>query len=146
MQKVLLAIVALVVGIMLITTILVDTVNEAATDDYAENFNVSTGAGVTDTTETLSDPSYYDDLTGLSATSDNDNDTPVVMSYDEDTYDVVVDGLQASASRILTINYVKEAHQEFTGFTAFLRMTPFILFIGLFVAGLWALFTHVRSR
>jgi hypothetical protein len=146
MQKVILAVVALVVGILLITTILVDTVNDAATDDYAENFNVSTGVGVTNTTEELSYSHYYGDLTDLSATSDNGNDTPVVMSYDGDTYDVVVDGLEASASRILTINYVIEAHQEFTGFSAILRMVPFILLIGLFVAALWALFSSVRNR
>lgn len=146
MQRIFLVIVAFVVGILLITGVLVDQVTDAATDTYAENFNVSTGAGVTNTTETLSGPSYYDDTTGLSATSDNENDTPVVMSYDEDTYDVVVDGLEASASRILTINYMREAHQEFTGFSAFLRMSPFILLVGLFVGGIWALFSLVRNR
>lgn len=146
MQRVILAIVGFVVGILLITGVLVNQVTETATDTYAENFNVSTGAGVTNTTETLSYPSYYDDLTGLSATSDNENDTPVVMSYNEDTYDVVVDGLEASASRILTINYMMEAHQEFTGFSTILRMSPFILLIGLFVGGIWALFSLARNK
>ena len=140
------AIVGLVVGVLLITTILVDTVNDAATDTYSENYNVSTGAGVTNTTETLSYAHWYEDLTSLSATSDNESDSPTVMSYDEDTYDVVVDGLAASDTRILTISYVKEAHQEFTGFSAILQMTPFVLLIGLFVAGLWALFSFAKNR
>lgn len=146
MQKVLLAIVGLVVGLMLVATLLPDVVNEAASDPYSENFNVSTGAGVTNTTETLSYEHYYGDLTELSTTSDNGNDTPVVMSYDEDSYDVFVTGLEASASRILAISYVREANQQYTGFSAFLRMIPFICTIGLVVAALWALFSTVRGR
>ena len=146
MSKIILAIVGLVVGLMLVATLLPDVVDEAASDPYSENYNVSTGAGVTNTTEELSYEHYYADLTGLSATSDNGNDTPVVMSYDENTYDVVVDGLEASASRVLTVSYVREANQQYTGFSAFLRMIPFICIIGLVVAALWALFSNIRSR
>ena len=146
MQKVLLAIVGLVVGLMLVATLLPDVVNEAASDPYSENYNVSTGAGVTNTTETLSYEHYYGDLTELSTTSDNGNDTPVVMSYDENAYDVFVTGLEASASRILTIGYVREANLQYTGFSAFLRMLPFICILGLVISALWALFTTVRGR
>ena len=146
MQKVLLAIVGLVVGLMLVATLLPDVVNEAASDPYSENYNVSTGAGVTNTTETLSYEHYYGDLTELSTTSDNGNDTPVVMSYDENAYDVFVTGLEASASRILTIGYVREANLQYTGFSAFLRMIPFICILGLVISALWALFTTVRGR
>jgi len=146
MQRVLLAIVGLVVGLMLVATLLPDVVNEAASDPYSENYNVSTGAGVTNTTETLSYEHYYGDLTELSSTSDNENDTPVVMDYNEVTYDVIVTGLEASASRILAISYVREANQQYTGFSAFLRMIPFICIIGLVVAALWALFSSVKGR
>lgn len=146
MQKVLLAIIGLVVGLMLAATLLPDVVTDVASDAYSENFNVSTGAGVTTTTEELSYDHYYGDLTELSATSDNENDTPVVMSYDDDTYDVLVDGLEASASRILSISYVREANQQFTGFSAFLRMIPFIVIIGLVFTALFALFAHGRGR
>ncbi len=146
MQKVILAIVGLVVGLMLVATLLPDVVDEAASDPYSENYNVSTGAGVTNTTEELSYEHYYSDLTELSASSDNENDTPVVMSYNENTYDVVVDGLEASASRVLTVSYVREANQQYTGFSAFLRMIPFICIIGLVVTALWALFSSIRSR
>ena len=146
MSKIILAIVGLVVGLMLVATLLPDVVDEAASDPYSENYNVSTGVGVTNTTEELSYEHYYGDLTSLSATSDNGNDTPVVMSYDENTYDVVVDGLEASASRVLTVSYVREANQQYAGFSAFLRMIPFICIIGLVVAALWALFSSIRSR
>ena len=146
MQKVILAIVGLVVGLLLIATLLPDVVNDVATDSYSENFEVATGAGVTNTTEALSYAHYYENLTNLSATSDNENDTPTVMSYDEDTYDVVVAGLEASASRMLTISYYKEAHQQYTGFSGFIRMIPFICIVGLVIAGLWSLFSFARNR
>ena len=145
MQKVILAIVGLVIGIILITTLLPDVITESTTDDYSENFNVSTGVGETDTTETLAYDHYYGDLTDLAATSDNENDTPVVMSYDVDEQSVTVDGLEVSASRILTIDYVREAHEQFTGFSGFVRLIPFIGIIGLVVAALWGLFSHIRG-
>ena len=146
MRNVFLSIVGLVIGIILITTLLPAQVNEAVTDPYSENFNVSTGVGETSTTETLSYAHYYEDLTDLSATSTNETDTPMVLDYDEDTYDVTVGGLQASASRILTVSYVREAHQEFTGFSAFVRLLPFLALIALVVASLWGLFSHFSHR
>jgi len=144
MQKVLLAIVGLVVGIMLLTTILPDTIHDATTDAYSEPFSV--GSGVTTTTETLTYDHYYADLTDLAVTSDNVADTPTVLSYDEDTKDTVVIGLDSGESRILTIDYVREAHQEFTGFSGFVRLIPFLGVIGLVVACIWSLFSAVRSR
>jgi len=146
MKTVVLSIVGIVLGLLLIANVLPEVVDDVAADDYAENFNVSTGAGVTTTTQTLTYDHYYADLTDLSASSDNGDDTPVVMGYDEDTKEVSIDGLKASDSRILTISYVREANQQFTGFSAFVRLTPFLCVIGLIVAGLWGLFSHFKSR
>lgn len=145
-SRVILSIVAIVIGLLLITNILPDTIKEATTEDYAEPFWVTTGVGENTTTEELSYDHYYGDLRDLSADSGNENDTPLVRSYNEDTRDVVVAGLQASASRWLTINYVREAHQEFTGFSAFVRLLPFILVIGLFVFGIFGIYTGVRNQ
>ncbi len=146
MTKVILSIVGLVIGLMLVANVLPTVIDDVATEDYSEPFTVVTGVNVTSTNETLSYAHYYEDLTGLVATSDNGGDTPVVMAYDEDDYIVTVSGLAASDSRILTIAYVREANQEFTGFSAFIRLMPFICVIGLFVACLWGLFTAWKSR
>jgi hypothetical protein len=144
MRNIVIAIVCLVVGLILSATILPDVVTETATEEYAEPFVV--GSGVTNTTETLSYPSYYEDLTGLDADSDNEADTPTVLAYDEDSYDVTVVGLDSGESRVLTISYLREAHQEFMGFGAFIRFLPFLCVIGLVVAFLWAIFSGVRNR
>lgn len=143
---VVLSIVGLVVGLMLVANVLPDVVNDVAADDYSEPFSVVTGAGETSTNETLSYAHYYEDLTDLSASSDNESDTPVVMAYNEDTYVVNVAGLAVSDSRILTISYVREANQQFTGMSSFVRLLPFIAVVGLIVACIWGIFSAVRSR
>jgi len=146
MRTVVLSVVGIVLGLLLIANVLPEVVDETVTDDYAENFNVSTGVGVTTTNQTLTYDHYYADLTDLSASSDNDDDSPVVMDYDEDTKVVSVAGLHAADSRIMTVSYVREANQQFTGFSGFVRLTPFLCVIGLIVAGLWGLFSNLRSR
>lgn len=145
MRNVILSIVGLVVGILLIVNVLPDTVNEVVTDPYSENYEVTTGVGETSATETLTYAHYYEDLTDLSATSTDEDDDPSILDYDEDAYDVTVGGLQASESRILTISYIREAHQEFTGFAGFARILPFLALIGLGIAFLWGLFSHFSS-
>ena len=146
MGKVVLSIVALIFLLILGGTILPDVVDETVADTYFEHYETVTGGGETSATETLSYAHYFTDLTGLSASSDNSNDSPVVMTYDEDTYDVAVSGLEASASRILTINYYREGNQQFTGFNAFVRLSPFLFIIGGIVACLWGLYSSWKQR
>lgn len=123
-----------------------DVVNDTVTDPYAENFEVDTGVGITSATEELSYQHYYEDLTNLTVESTNDNDTPLVTAYDEDTYGVTVAGLQASASRVLTISYYREGYQQYTGFSTFIRLLPFLVILGLVIAAIWGLFSWHKSR
>ena len=146
MTKVVLSIVALIFLLILAGNVLPDVVDDTVADTYSENYNVSTAVGVTNTTESLSYAHYYTDLTGLSATSDNTNDSPVVMTYDSTTYDVLVAGLEASASRILTITYYREGNQQFTGFNGFVRLPPILFIIGGIVACIWGLYSSFRHR
>ena len=146
MSKVIVSIVGLIFLLILAGNILPDVVNDVAAEDYSENFENTTGVGVTSVNETLSYAHYYEDLTNLSASSDNGDDTPVILAYEEDDYIVTVGGLQASNSRILTVDYVREAHQEFTGFTAFMRLSPFIFILGGIAACIWSLFSAWKSR
>ena len=146
MTKVVLSIVGLVIGLMIIAGPLPDVIDDVAADAYSEPFTVATGAGVTSANETLSYAHYYEDLTDLDAESDNVADTPVVLAYDEDDYIVTVGGLAASDSRILTIDYVRESRQQFTGVSGFIRLLPFILMLGLLAACIWGLFSAYKSR
>lgn len=146
MTRVILSIVGLIFLLFMAGTILPDVVDDTVADPYSENFEVTTGVGETSTTEELTYSHYFGDLTDLSASSDNSNDTPAVMSYDDDTNDVTVSGLEASASRILTINYYKEDNEEFTGFNQFVRLSPFLFIIGGIVACIWGLYSSFKQR
>lgn len=139
-------IVCLVLGIILAANMLPDVVTDTITDPYSENYEVDTGAGETSTTETLEYQHYFEDLTELTAESTNSNDDPLVISYDEDTYDVLVGGLAASESRVLTINYLREGYQQYTGFSTFIRLLPFLVILGLVVAAIWGLFQYRKGR
>jgi len=144
--KVIVSVVGLIFLLILAGNILPDCVNDVAAEDYSENFENTTGAGVTSANETLSYAHYYEDLTDLSVSSNNGSDTPVVLAYDEDDYIVTVGGLAESDSRILTIDYAREAHQEFTGFTSFMRLSPFIFILGGIAACIWGLVSAWKSR
>jgi len=146
MTKVILSIVGLIFLLILAGMVLPDVVDDTVADPYAENYEVTTGVGVTTATETLSYEHYFGDLTELDATSDNSNDSPVVMSYDSDTYDVGISGLEASASRILTLSYQRIDNEEFTGFNQFVRLSPILFILGGIVACIWGLYSSFKSR
>jgi len=146
MQKVILSIVGLVIGIMLVANLLPDVIDEAATDPYSENFAVDTAPGVTTATVTLSYGHYYGDNRHMTVSSDNTSDSPIILAagYNPDTNVVEVANLHPDDDRTLTINYVREAHLQYTGFSAFLRLIPFLAIIGLVIAALWGLFSHMK--
>jgi len=146
MYKIVVGVVGLILILILAGTVLPDVVDETASDDYSENFAVTTGAGVTNTTETLTYDNYYTDLTGLAAESDNVGDTPVILTYDDDTNEVLVTGLAQSDSRTLTIGYYREAGTQFYGFGGFMRLLPFLVIVGGVVACIFGIYTGVRNR
>lgn len=146
MARILLGIVGLIIIIILGGQVLPGVVDQTSAETYSENFATTTGVNVTTATETLGYDSYYDDLTGLSATSDNGADYPAVMAYDPDTDEVTIAGLHASDTRILTIDYSRDAAQNFYGLSPFLALLPVIVIIGGIVACIVAIYTGVRSR
>jgi hypothetical protein len=146
MNKIIIGVVGLILVLILAGTVLPDVIDTTASDDYSEPFAVTTGAGITTTNETLSYDNYYTDLTGLTAESDNEADTPIVMSYDEDTNEIRVSGLVESDSRTLTIGYYREAGTEFYGFGGFMRLLPFLVIVGGIVACIIGIYSGVKNR
>jgi hypothetical protein len=131
-----------ILGIWLIVEILPGPIQSITSESYSEPFSVTTAANVTNATETLSYGSYYEDLTGISATSDNSGDDPVVLSYNPDTKATLVAGLEPETSRILTIAYTREAQQTsiFYGTIPIMRMVPLILLLILVFIIVWSAF------
>lgn len=145
-MKVIVSIVALIFLLILAGNVLPDVVDDTVADPYAEPFSVDTGVAETSTVERLTYAHYFEDLTDLSASSSNSNDDPVVMDYDSVTYDVTVAGLEASASRVLTINYEREGNQQFTGFNGFVRLSPLIFILLGITACIWGLYSSFKHR
>jgi hypothetical protein len=146
MNRVVLGIVGLIFVIILAGKVLPGIIDTTASESYSQPFTVVTGANTTTATETLAYASYYDDLTGLTASSNNGADTPIVMSYDSTTNDVGIAGLKASDTRILTIGYYREAHTEFYGVSPFMRFLPALLILGGIVASIFGIYSGIKSR
>jgi hypothetical protein len=145
-MKVVLMIVAVIIGLIFIGDLMPDAINSVATEPYTENFETVTGGGETTADETLSYANYFGDLTDMSVISDNGDDSPAILDYDEADYTTTIGGLHASDSRILTITYAREANQEFPGMSQFLRLMPFLLIIGLVGVCLWGLYSSWQKR
>ena len=73
MTRVGMALFLLIVGLLMVTGVLPTAVISAATEEYSENFNVDTGEGETEAICTVAYDHYYDDLTDLDATSNNES-------------------------------------------------------------------------
>ena len=86
-----------------------DGIKTWRTNDTTENFNVTTAAGVESANVTLSYDLYQAATAEvISLTSDNVSDTPVADSYVEATKKLLVTGLGALDTRVLTVNYYAE--------------------------------------
>ena len=115
--------------------------DETLTDPSTETGNITTGAGVTTGTISLSPALYNDDITSVTGISSSyGSDTPSASSYNGATDILTVGGLAESQTRTITVEYVYEATSDYTGLTSFVRLAPMLLFmaiIGVIIGALW---------
>lgn len=145
-MKTVIMIVGVILGLIFIGSLMPNAINSVATESYSENFESTTGDGVTSSNQTLNYANYFNDLTYMSVTSDNGADSPAILSYDSTSYLTIVGGLHTSDNRVLTITYAREANQQFPGVSQLLRLLPFLLIIGLVVVCLWGLYSSWQRR
>lgn len=141
MQKVVLGVLMLIIGLLMISGILPDVIDMTVSEDYDENFSVNTGVGETSAICTLTYDNYYGDLTDMSVSSTSSSDTAAITDYNDTNKQTTVSGLAASTSRILTIGYARERQNEaFTYFNSFVMAIPFILCVALIWSAIKPLF------
>ena len=149
MGKIMTAFIA-VIGIMLVFSFFPDfltSTHELLTDQETYTSEVTTGGGVTTAGVVLALGVYNDDVNNIvSVSSDNGNDTPIASTWTALTTTLTVSGLQASASRDLSVVYEWEATSEYTGMTTLVEMAPTLLILGIIGVVLFGLFAAVRSR
>lgn len=113
------------------------------TDTFAA---VVTGMGESAADVTLSEDLWQDNNSNVvSITSDNLNDAPVAGTYTAATNSLNVTGLEADASRDLTVVYQVEALGDYTGLDPIVAVAPLILFIGILGAILGGLYSSWKN-
>jgi hypothetical protein len=129
MMRLIAAVLAVVVALVTIP-IVTSVVHNAQAAPAAEEFAVTTGTGQTSAAVTLSRPHIHADTTHMSATSNNQDDSPSVTAYNPSTRQVTVVGLAPSATRTLTVYYETDALADFPGAGALLEMAPLLWVAG----------------
>ena len=128
---------------------LLTSLDDLKEENYTETFtSVSTGAGVTNASVTLSINLMDDSVTKVDTiTSDLGTDNPSPESYVTATDKLYIKGLAESASRNFTITYKIDDLEEYEGMSEFTGLTPLLLIIGalaLVLAGVWGIFKGKR--
>jgi len=112
--------------------LVMDSTHDLQVDPQSDVFaDETTGVGETSVDVVLTYNNYPGDTTGFTLTSDNANDTPAASSYTDATKTLTVGGLEAEATRDLTVAYEYDALTDYTGMGSLVSMTPLLLFVGL---------------
>lgn len=131
-------VIAVVIGLSLMPVVVTST-HDAGASGRSDVFNgVATGAGETSKNVTLTQPHFHTDCTHITITSSLGTDNPTCGAYNASTRTVTVNGLTASATRNLTVNYEVDALASFAGAGAILKLVPLVFIGGLIVlAVMW---------
>lgn len=124
-----------------------ESVTDVRTDEQTDAFTVSTGAGVTNGTVTLSQELWLDATSSIeSLTSDLGTDNPVAGTYTVATRNLNVTGLTENTSRNLSIAYEYAALSDFEGMDSIASFSPFLLMIALILLPVFAIWWMFKNR
>ena len=121
-----------------------EAVYDFRTDLREDEFTSPTGVGVTSANVTLGEPVYDDDTGTIDYFSDLSTDVPAYSSYNATSRQLLVSGLTANTTRVLSIFYDVDALAGSDALNNFVGYIPWIwlLIIIVFpIAGLAAIFT-----
>lgn len=120
-----------------------DAVYDFRTELRTDNFNVTTGVGVTTATVVLVKPVYDDDTDTISISSDNVSEVPTYASYNTTSKALGIANLSANTTRALSVSYDVTALEDNTALEVLLDRVPMIYWILLIlfpIAGLVFIF------
>ncbi|MDD5094058.1 MAG: hypothetical protein PHV74_06745 [Dehalococcoidia bacterium] len=133
------AVLGIIILIMLVTYMLVPVVLDVQRESYSEVFDSSTEAAETTESCALTYNHEPNNIEDISISSNNELDSPIVVSYTDSTKVVIIGGLAESDTRYLTIGYIKEAPDTFNLFGWINSIPTILLLVGVFgaIAGLF---------
>lgn len=106
--------------------------HETITNEYTDTGNITTGVGETSGNMTLTEDLYLDRLASiLTLTSTHGADNPVATSYNSTTNILIVGGLIASQTRLITCTYEYNSSDEFPNSTQVMQMVPTMVVLAL---------------
>ena len=109
MGRVVIAILAIFLLLGAFATPINDGIKTWRTDDTSEDFEVSTGSGVTSANVTLSYNLYQEALAELQSITSNDtDDIPIANTYTDATKVLLITGLDDEETHALTVDYYAE--------------------------------------
>jgi len=115
-----------------------DGIHNWRSSSTTENFDVTTGGGITAANITLNQDLYQAATGEITSISSNNTETPVASGYTEATKVLLVSGLNAAQTRTLTVTYAAETDD--TVMRAIGPFLPFLIFggvIGAILVGIW---------
>lgn len=120
-------------------------VEDTQTNTQTDTFNVTTAAGVTNSTVTLSQPLWNSDTQNVDTLSSDGGggDNPVASSYTAPSRGLLVTGLDASKTRNLTATYKTDALEDYQGIGEGLPVLPAIGFfavLAIAIGAIWRVF------
>ena len=102
-----------------------DGIKTWRTNDTSEDFEVSTGSGVTSANVTLSYNLYQEALAEVQSITSNDtDDIPIASTYTDATKVLLITGLDDEETHALTVDYYAE-----TDSTVMRVLGPFLAFL-----------------
>jgi len=122
-----------------------DGADDIKTDAQTDVLYSSTSGSTTDDV-VLTEDLYEDSVNSVSSiTSTNGSDTPTAQTYTSATDTLTVAGLAATGTRNLTIAYSADPLSGYTGLSSMVNFGPLIIFLGIIVASVSALWSGVND-
>lgn len=129
MKTATLLIAAVILILLLPASIL--AIDQFRLDDQSDPFNVTTGAGVTSTSVTLSQDLYGDETSNIDVSSNITGDAPIASSYNSNTHALTITGLQESESHQLTVDYKIDRMGDYFAAGTGAKILPVLLILGI---------------
>ncbi len=123
-------------------------VNEAVRDyrtyTQADNFQATTGVGITSVNVTISKALFDNDISTFFLSSNTSAETPIYSSYNGTSRQLTIGSLAENTTRTLSVSYLVNALTAWPSVEPFVNRISFIillLIIAFPVAGIAAIFT-----
>jgi len=143
--KAIFGIIMIMVAFILFPLIMTSS-NEILTDEATVSESVTTGAAGTSGWVELDEDLYEDETNNVEdVTSDDTDDSPSVDSYNAGNNSVLIDGLDTSTTRTITVTYLYDATSGFTGMTDLTQLAPTILMLALIGTGIVMLYQAAKG-